>query len=274
MSIERARELSREALALLGEGRFEEALARAEQAVALAPHDAEAHIQRGIALSSLGRAEDAERAFQDAQTYSPYSAKARYNHAVHRFQQDDLQGALNLADEAVKLDPRHESARTLRDQLREAMGLIPASDPKPRPQEAPAPVPMQPLPPDPGAPYAPGRHQLLFVEKLGPVWRFVGWALAALNLASNTVYTRLVSANVPRDAGFMDESVMRAARDPNLQMAIIGMLGSWVAIFLFTAFDIADKRASWLWLLPISVCSCMLGWLLLPIYLLTVRKPA
>lgn len=273
MSIERARELCREALALLGEGRFEEALARAEQAVALAPHDAEAHIQRGIALSSLGRADEAERAFQEAEKYSPYSAKARYNHAVHRFQQDDLQGALQLAEEAVKLDPRHESARVLRDRLREALGLIPASDPLPRPQAAPEPSPMQPLS-QLDSPYGPGRHQLLFVERMGPIWRSLGWMLAGLNLLSNTVYYRLVAANVPRDAGFMDESVMRAARDPNLQMAIIGMLGSWVAIFLFTAFDIADKRASWLWLLPISVCSCMLGWLLLPLYLLSVRKPA
>jgi tetratricopeptide (TPR) repeat protein len=267
MSQERLRELTEQGLALIGEGKFEEALQAAIEASALAPADAEPQIQRGIALSSLGRAAEADDAFKRALTLSPYSAKAHFNYAVHRFHQDDLEAARRLAEEAVQLDPNHASARELASQLG-------ASAPTPsKPQELPAMAPYVPEPQAaPTVAPAPGQTHLVdFIGKLGEGWSFIGWGLSILNFAAMSGYVRLVSKYQPKDMAGFDSSVAKMAQDGMTSVVILALLASWGLIVIYTVLDIVDRRGSWLWVLPIGLCSCFIGWMMLPLYLLANR---
>lgn len=63
------------ALELLEEGLYEEALEACEQAIKIAPDDAEAWLKKGNALADLGRHEEALEAYDQAIKIDPKSGK-------------------------------------------------------------------------------------------------------------------------------------------------------------------------------------------------------
>ncbi len=273
MSQDRVRELTELGMSLLAEGKYAEALDAASEATALAPTDSEPHIQRGIALSSLQRGAEADDAFKRALVLSPYSAKAHFNFAVHRFHQGEFQAARELAEEALQLDPNHASARDLANQLR-GEAEVPAPAPEATYAEIPAmaPPPSDPVPTVQGS-AAPQAHVVDFIGKLGAGWRVAGWLLSVLNFSACAGYFRLAAKYQPETMADFDSKVSMMAKDPLTQVVMLSLLASWFLIVLYSVLDIVDRKQSWLWLIPIAGCSCFLGWMLVPVYLLANRTP-
>ncbi len=97
-------------LDLSSTGRFEDALAAYDRALALDPDDFCAHSNRGAALLALGRFEDALAAFDRALALDPDNAAIHTNrgaalHALGRFED-----ALAAFDRALALDPGFAAA--------------------------------------------------------------------------------------------------------------------------------------------------------------------
>jgi tetratricopeptide (TPR) repeat protein len=77
-----AQEAAKQAAALLAAGRYQEALAASDRALALAPNLAAAHNDRGSALAELGRFDEARAAFGRAIEIAPDWSTAIFNQAL------------------------------------------------------------------------------------------------------------------------------------------------------------------------------------------------
>jgi tetratricopeptide (TPR) repeat protein len=99
------------------EGRFDEALAEFDRALALDPDAAPAHLNRGKALLQLGRTAEAAEAFGEACRTDPRSFEAHYNLGVLLLQTGQPAEARPHLRAALELEPDHEVADRIRDAL-------------------------------------------------------------------------------------------------------------------------------------------------------------
>jgi hypothetical protein len=129
MSQDQAKQFIEQASQSLQSGQVEQALALIEQALALNDRDSEAHILRGICLAQTNRPQEAGDAFKHAIGLSPYNAKAYYNLAVHYYSLGQKHEALNMANEAVGVDPRHSSAKELVARINAEMRAVSQAGP-------------------------------------------------------------------------------------------------------------------------------------------------
>ena len=121
----------------------EGALAAFEQALALAPDEANAHLAKVIELRVLGRREDALQALEQAEARLGRSASLLLQRALLAEARDDREGALAACEEALTLAPddpdahlgrvielrvlgRHEEALQALEQARAAIGETPS----------------------------------------------------------------------------------------------------------------------------------------------------
>ena len=95
------------AVALAESGDIEGALAQAEQAVELAPDDAELHLLRGTLLLNLRQADPAHAALAKATELDPNQAPAYFLQAQLALARGDVAEAQRLAKYAARLDPAH-----------------------------------------------------------------------------------------------------------------------------------------------------------------------
>ncbi|MDP2876511.1 MAG: protein kinase [Holophaga sp.] len=84
-----------------------------ERALALNPKLAEAHASRGLALSAMGRSEEAMAAFDLALAMDPNLYEAAYLKARHCFSQGNLESALDLFERAIQIRPEDCQAQLL-----------------------------------------------------------------------------------------------------------------------------------------------------------------
>ena len=153
MAQEQTRQFIEQATQSIQGGQFQGALSLIDQAIALDPGDADAHILRGICLSQTGQPAAATDAFNQAISLDPSSAKAKYNLGVHQYALGQKQEALRSARDAANLDPAHSGARQLISNL-EAELAAPArpasanhNDPLAQPPVIPTPaLPATPAP--------------------------------------------------------------------------------------------------------------------------------
>lgn len=124
-------------------GLSKEALRDFDEAIAHAPNWADAHANRALALSFVGRLDDAAQSAQRALLLEPQHIDALCNLSRIRWLQGDAQEALRVADRALALDPqsiegllnRSNALQVLGDlagveaSLRQAMDLAP-TDPR------------------------------------------------------------------------------------------------------------------------------------------------
>ena len=104
-------------------GRRQEALRDYEAALAVEPRNASAHHNRGVVLEKLGRLEDAVEAF-DTAVDCGMPPDAEYHHArgTNARHRGDHATAVAAFSAALKLDPRHRTARANRAYARRKLG--------------------------------------------------------------------------------------------------------------------------------------------------------
>jgi tetratricopeptide (TPR) repeat protein len=94
-------------------GRYEEAIAAFDQALAIKPDDQDALNNKGNALGNLERYEEAIAAFDQALAIKPDYHNAFYNKACCYGLQKDVVKAVEFLQQAIGLNPKYrEDAKT------------------------------------------------------------------------------------------------------------------------------------------------------------------
>lgn len=93
-------------------GRNEEALADFDKALAQNPKSGEAHYNKALALTKLGRTAEAQASFAQAQALDQsLAAKVHYNLGTIAAQEKRIPEALKEYRQSLRIDPRDEDAR-------------------------------------------------------------------------------------------------------------------------------------------------------------------
>ncbi len=294
-----------EALALVAEERFEEALSVARALVAAEPADPSLHVLLGICLSQTGHARDAERAFFEALRLDPNHQRAFYNLAVHYAQNDDYERATEYAKRALALDMHHQATHELIEWIRDASnGEEPADEPaesEPEPQRARVPEEQEPWPQDgsserrtrpraesplTGGLVAEGVQPLR--PRLGRGWTIAGWAIAIAGLALQIpviVYSFQAAAAMLAENPNMGFSEVMANAERSQasqpawfpQVSFLLIVLSFASLFWVTV-DVRDRAARPGWSLvqmAATLFACagcgIAAWLMVPLYMLLGR---
>src|SRR5687767_11422678 len=117
MSQQQAQRFIEQAMYALQQGEAQQAIAFADQACALVPSSADAHLIRGIALSQAGHAAAATEALNRAIQLSPHDAKGYYNLGLHYYKLGFRSEAAHLANEALRVERGHQGAVRLLELL-------------------------------------------------------------------------------------------------------------------------------------------------------------
>jgi protein O-GlcNAc transferase len=110
------------AVALLRLQRFDEALASCDRAIALQPQAAGAHSNRGLVLRQLGRPDEALVSYSDAVRFQPGSADALYNRGNVLLDLGRSLEAIAAYDQAIRIRPEHAAAHSNRGNAYKALG--------------------------------------------------------------------------------------------------------------------------------------------------------
>jgi tetratricopeptide (TPR) repeat protein len=290
MSNDPAREFIEQATQAVQAGQFENAVQLVDRSIALNPSDPDAHILKGVALSRLGRNEEATAELRSAIQLAPSSSKAFYNLSVHYYGIGEMDRALEMSREAVRLDPGHGPARELITRIEGETGAAHTQQVAPPPGQEQAMqqgVPQQyGAPPQPGYYYRPGydegvagpAHSLAWVEKMGKTWTTAGivvgllqgvlWVGTLFSIPKMIQYFQDVMAHPKAKPPPLDLGLMST---PGIQ--ILGVLLT-VMILVWTICDLLDRRGNWLWILPLVVGYCCVGmhWIVYMIYIFAGRK--
>ncbi len=116
-----------QATELLGLGRYEEAVAGYDRAIALEPRRAASHVNRGLALQHLGRYEDALASYDAAVALDPSSADAQTDRGTALENLGRIEEALASYGAAVALDPKSSIARFNQGNALKALGHLDAA---------------------------------------------------------------------------------------------------------------------------------------------------
>lgn len=303
---QQAQRFIEQAMYALQQGEPQQALGFADQACAVAPYNADAQLVRGIALSQLGHASAATEALHRAIQLSPHDAKAYYNLALHYYNLGYRSEAAQMANEALRVERGHLAATQLLQMLsrppeaapprRPAAPEGPAEIPEPQPSAEPipeatdratpdAPYGTEPLPPGAqippaGSPYGqppgygyvppPQPSGLPFVRSLGSAWDAAGYLLIITGMILFFIgfseAWKVFQQAIESGSG-------EIARQPFMPGKQLLFFGARLLSILWLILDIADKRTSPLWLIPMIICCCCgADWFILAAYLAVGRK--
>lgn len=284
---EQVKQFIDQATQLLQNGQFAEALSFLDQAAQLDPNEAETAILRGVALAQLQRSQEATTAFREAIRLSPTNPKAFFNLGVHLHAQGQTVEAREMAQAALRYEPGHQGAKELLNQL---------DGPRQSPTEPPitggsayATPPMGspygPTPPPDGMYYRPGYqemhpvHSLPWVEKLGSTWTMIGVMIVVI-FACLSVYGLFASWPILNEmiANLNNPEKIKEISEKFQSGTGGGVLtylsyGSFVFTWVWMIIDILDRKANWLWLIPMAICCCCgFPWASMGIYMAAGRK--
>lgn len=110
---EQAKELVVQAVERYQQGKLDDAVNLAREAIDLAPRSSECFSILGIALAAQGNNEDATVALQTAIRNSPYSAQHYYNLGLHYYALGQKTDAYSMAQEAVRNQSKHKNSNEL-----------------------------------------------------------------------------------------------------------------------------------------------------------------
>lgn len=113
------------AISLNNQGRYQEALASADEAVALAAEEFDAHRIRALVLCNLRRLDEAQRAIEEALRLAPEAA-ANYDIACRiALTRGDWGEVVSLAEAGLRLDPAEPECTWMRVWALRARGELP-----------------------------------------------------------------------------------------------------------------------------------------------------
>ena len=92
---------------------FSKAAAKLEDAIRMAPHYRDAHLNLGVLYARLGRTADARAEFQKALDIGPLAPIIYVNLALISLASQSYQEAESLARKALELDPRNRGAQQI-----------------------------------------------------------------------------------------------------------------------------------------------------------------
>ncbi len=225
----------------LRRGSPKDAVSKSEEALRSNPDCGEALLILGVAESQLNRRDAATAHLRRATDLLPDRPHARYNLAVHLQNNNDASWR-SEAEAVLELSPEHEGARKM-------LGR-----------------PVAAVTPD--RPYAPGpftymggqdekTHSLSFLEGREKLWQGMGWTLV--------VFGALVTLGLKMHMPFALPEINAHTRmagapktDPLSILIIAGWIGAGVLTFMFLLADMVDRRARFMWLIPLTAC-CFLG---------------
>ncbi len=272
---EQANQFIQQATQALQDGNFAASIELVDQALALDPNNSDALVLKGIAHAQNSQPDAASQSFRAAISADSTNPKAYYNLATHLYQVNQKAEAMAMAQEALRLDPRHAAARELLTLMEQEQsgpaapsgisptteGAAPQASPYVRPGYSEA---------------APGA--IGFVEKMGKNWTAIGWTLSLLSLGlfiwSLTMiipmYQEIFSdPSKAQSAVQAMQTKMGASYDI---LSIVGWVGR-IATIGWAVLDMVNRRGNYLWLIAVLPCSCCgLEWFALPLYLLLGRK--
>jgi tetratricopeptide (TPR) repeat protein len=272
MSYEQARALTEQATQALQRGQHSQAVQLADQAISLDPTDADSHILKGIALSQLRDGNGAVDAFRQAISLNPHNGKAFYNLAVHYYSAGEMPRALEMAREAVRVEPSHAQARELAGRIEQETGS--AAD-----RELPSAPPGQSIS-APAAPMQPGAyyrgevygyeqplHSIRMIESLGRVWDGIGIGLIVVGAA---FFTYNIVTGLHTYGQIVGNLGQYMNSQENFGVAMFtGAVGLVIRLvnLIWLLMDLLDRRNTMLWLLPsLIACCCGLEWVVSLIY--------
>ncbi|MCW5942446.1 MAG: tetratricopeptide repeat protein [Fimbriimonadaceae bacterium] len=301
-------ELREQALERIHQEAFEDALSVADRLVEVEPEGSSGHMLRGIALSQLDRAREAEEAFAEALRLDPENHRTLYNLAVHHARAGEVDKVSALAKRALAADPYHQPTHDLIAWAREASFPSDGAPIREVRPEGDLPGETQeglsaPISTDPDADLWPPASEAARTETtrsfspappviarrsgLGPSWTVLGWGLVvlgfALQVATYAPLMRLARevAGDEKEASFAEiYSKAQRMADQVPDWVSVGMLGLIFLAFVsfaYVAIDVRDRKGSVGWTVALGLCalvSCLCGfgsWLALPAYLLFGR---
>jgi tetratricopeptide (TPR) repeat protein len=278
---EQSNEYLRLATEAYGAQNFSSALENLEHALRADSSNVSAWILKGIVLAQTQRPSEATLAFEQAISAGPDNAKAYYNFATHMHQQGNSSRALDLAKMAVSLDPAMTSAQDLVRILEPGpnvppagVGGIPASSTG-SPYASPPSFAQYPR-----EGYQPaGAHTVPFVEKLGPKWVVIGYAISVVALLFFVFWLAVAWPYIQEIfANFQDQAKVQAASEKVAAKTggVAGQLITYmlpIAAVAWMIIDLIDRRGNFLWLIPGICCACCgMHWAILPLYIVLARK--
>jgi len=256
------------------DGRFEEALTQANQAILLDASLGEAYMARGIAQAQLGQADSATQSFREAISFSPTNAKPYYNLAAHQYRIGERTEALAMVRESLRLDPTNAAALDLIRLIDSESGAIPPSSPNAQPGYG-SPYGSATESPYVRAGYGAPVGALPFIDRLGTTWIVIGWVLSTLSLVilATSVLMMLpmitqIMANPANQAAISADWTAKAG--VGYTLVNIGSWVAWLLMVVWGVLDIVHRRGNWLWLLGFVCC---FHFIIGPLYILLGRKP-
>jgi tetratricopeptide (TPR) repeat protein len=240
VSIEQAQHFAEQSALSLQAGQPSLALDLAEQALQLVPTSGDAENLRAIALSQTGQPRGAEDAFKHAADLMPGSAKPLYNLGVHLYAAGKKREALVWLAKALEREPSHAAAFALQKTILGQGIRIDASSPATGSINAPFQL----------------REQPSWIDERRQPWILAGWLLTAISFT-----------------GFALAVLQTMGEDDSISWpAALLLLASFGLGVVYILVDIARTKRNGLWAIAFALLGCPVGWLVLPIFILTAPK--
>lgn len=276
-------ELIRRAGEALNRDDYVQALVLLDEGLQELPDRSEAYILKGICHAQLGHTEDASEAFRRAIHLAPQSFKAHYNYATHLYQLGEMDAARVSCARALEIMPGHAAARDLYAHILEC-----------EPEGA-TPLPIEEVimgssvlhlkeAPYQSAPLPPPDHTIPFIEKLGPLWPAIAWAIALVSASQIAMLVAKIAHAISnpvasRGPQGWGEFILGLIFDPAYRTNQTIGLVCFIATAIWSVLDILDRTGrDYSWVIALVITSIPIfgwtgmEWLLLPLFLLFGRR--
>lgn len=242
------------AMSALRRGDVKRTLEMANEVLKEQPENAEGHQLRGIALTRMGKIDEATKSLRAATKYDPNEPKHFYNLAVNLKDRGMLDESNQMAEQAVKLNPAHAGA----------LGLLGRA-----PDE---PTGAGPFTARVG--YGEQEHMLAFLSGTEKLWTGIGYGFLAIATVLAVLMIvhfplHLTGKPVPKnempDVGWRPDTL-------SVFICFLWVLSS-VLTFMWMFIDMIDRRIKFTWLVPLLVFS-VLGFNAVPLalYMFLARR--
>ena len=252
---------------LVNSGHFTEALESARTAMTSDPNSGDAKLIEAISLSQLGNNRDASEAFSEAVRLSPTNVKARFNAAVHEFNNGNVGEARTFANQALSIDPDHEGTKVLIERMGPQQVQMATGANYPRENMA---------------GFEPPHEGIAFIRANPSLWTAFGWIISALSLVFCIYFwasiiphvSELVDAANSKNPTGSSREIASKISNPLLSFGPYVMV---LANLIWMIMDIIHRRGNFVWLIIHIPASCLMAviggnFITLPIYMIYGRK--